>query len=184
MLKRKYTKWPVLQSQVSGVRKSQDLCCLFRLYAFGCSTVPWSQSILASGCTSCISQSWFHTAGMLNANISLIIFIPFVPLTFLLLTTQILLRLKIINPLESFPSTFLHPQTRSEHLSRLSHFSHGGFPSTYSAADSLQDKAQPYSTASNSCSCLGGLDVGVSECITSQPANKYLDTTSSETYSH
>lgn len=66
--------------------------------------------------------------------------------------------------------------------SRLSHCSHGGFASTYSTADSLWDKAQHFNIASSSFSYLDGLGMAVSACITSQPANKYLDTTSSETY--
>lgn len=120
---------------------------------------------------------------MLNATVSLIIFIPFVSLTFLPLTTQISLHLKIINSLEKFPLTFLYPQMRSGHVvkSKLSHCSHGGFASTYPAADSLWDKAQHFSTASSSHFCLDGLSMAVSECVASQPANKYLDTTSSET---
>lgn len=119
-----------------------------------------------------ISQSLFHTVGMFNATISLIIFILFVPLNLLLLTTQIFL--KIINSLKSFPLAFLHPQMKFEHFvkSRLSQYSHGGFAGTCSAADSLQDEAQDFRIASNSYCCLDRLGMAMSECITFQPTNK------------
>lgn len=88
-------------------------------------------------CISFISQSLFHTVGMFNATVSLIVFIPFVPLNLLLLTTQIFLK---INSLKSFPLALLDPQMRFEHFvkSKVSQCSHGGFTSICSAASRMK----------------------------------------------